>query len=60
MMRLGSSELYFHEFNPIDSILRQIDEVSRDQVQEIARNLFREKGLSKVIIQPEEMRAKAM
>ena len=60
MMRLGSSELYFHEFNPIDSILRQIDEVSRDQVQEIARNLFREKGLSKVIIQPEEIPAKAL
>lgn len=58
MMRLGSSELYFQEFNSIDSILKQISEVSRDQVQEIASTLFREKGLSKVIIQPEEMPAK--
>lgn len=53
MMRLGTSELYFQEFNSIDSILKQIDGVQQDDVQGIANSLFREKHLSKVIIHPD-------
>jgi predicted Zn-dependent peptidase len=53
MMRLGTSELYFQEFNSIDSILKHINDVGQDDVQEIAGVLFRDGGLSKVIIQPD-------
>ncbi len=53
MMRLGTSELYFQEFNTIDSILKHINDVSQDEIQEIAGILFREQALSKVIIQPD-------
>jgi predicted Zn-dependent peptidase len=53
MMRLGTSELYFQEFNSIDSILKHINEVGQDDIQEIAGVLFRDSALSKVIIQPD-------
>jgi len=53
MMRLGTSELYFQEFNSIDSILKQVNVVSQDEIQEIAGTLFRNDALSKVIIQPD-------
>jgi predicted Zn-dependent peptidase len=53
MMRLGTSELYFQEFNPIDGIIKQIDGVHQDDVQAIANELFRDDRLSKVIIHPD-------
>ena len=53
MMRLGTSELYFHEFSSIDSILKHINDVTQDEIQEIAASLFREDALSKVVIQPD-------
>jgi predicted Zn-dependent peptidase len=53
MMRLGTSELYFHDITPIDTILKQINDVSQDDVQSIATTLFRDDHLSKVVIQPE-------
>jgi predicted Zn-dependent peptidase len=53
MMRLGTSELYFQEFNPIDAIIKQIDGVHQDDVQAIANELFRDERLSKVIIHPD-------
>jgi predicted Zn-dependent peptidase len=53
MMRLGSSELYFNSVNPIDSILRQIDAVTQDDIQAIAHELFVEDELSTVVFQPE-------
>jgi predicted Zn-dependent peptidase len=53
MMRLGTSELYFQDVNPIDGIIRQIDGVQQDNIQSIAEELFREDRLSKVVIHPE-------
>jgi predicted Zn-dependent peptidase len=53
MMRLGTSELYFQDVKPIDSILKQIDDVKQDEVQAVANSLFREELLSKVVIQPD-------
>jgi predicted Zn-dependent peptidase len=53
MMRLGTSELYFQDVNPIDGIIKQIDAVQQDDVQAIANELFREDRLSKVVIHPE-------
>ena len=58
MMRLGTSELYFEEFNSIDSILKHINDVNQDEIQEIAGILFRDEALSKVIIQPDGTTAK--
>jgi predicted Zn-dependent peptidase len=57
MMRLGSSELYFNSVNPIDSILRQIDAVTQDDIQAVARDLFVEDSLSTVVFQPEGNRS---
>lgn len=56
MMRLGTSELYFHDINPIDAILKQINSVQQDDVQSIANTLFRENHLSKVVIHPNGQR----
>jgi predicted Zn-dependent peptidase len=53
MMRLGTSELYFQDVNPIDGIIKQIDAVHQDDIQAIANDLFREDRLSKVVIHPE-------
>jgi predicted Zn-dependent peptidase len=53
MMRLGTSELYFQDTNPIDAIIKQIDGVHQDDIQSIANELFREDRLSKVVIHPE-------
>jgi len=53
MMRLGSSELFFNSVNPIDSILRQIDAVTQDDIQAVAHELFVEDELSTVVFQPE-------
>lgn len=53
MMRLGSSELYFNELNPIDNIIKQIDAVTQDDVQSVANELFIEDKLSMVIFQPD-------
>jgi len=53
MMRLGSSVLYFDEVKPIDSILRQINAVTQDEIQAIAQELFVERKLSTVVFLPE-------
>jgi predicted Zn-dependent peptidase len=53
MMRLGTSELYFQDVNPIDTILKQINSVHQDDIQEIADSLFREERLTKVVIHPD-------
>jgi predicted Zn-dependent peptidase len=53
MMRLGTSELYFHDVTPIDGIIRQIDGVQQDDILAIANELLREDRLSKVVIHPD-------
>ncbi|MFH0989779.1 MAG: pitrilysin family protein [bacterium] len=54
MIRLGSSELYFHEHKPIDSIIQQIDAVTTDDVYSVAKNLYVKENLSTVIFYPTE------
>jgi predicted Zn-dependent peptidase len=53
MMRLGTSELYFQDVNSIDAILKHINDVQQDDVQAIAKSLFRDDCLSKVVILPD-------
>lgn len=57
MMRLGSSELYFHELSPLDTIIRQIDNVTADEVQRVAKLLCKEENLSTVVFRPKKEQA---
>jgi len=54
MMRLGSGEIFFGEYLPLDEILRHIDAVEVDDVLEIAQKLFVREKFSTVIIAPSE------
>ena len=54
MMRLGSGELYFNDFIPLSEIVRKVDAVNVDQVQEVARKLFKRETFTTVIFNPAE------
>ena len=53
MMRLGTSELYFHELTPIDSIIKKVDAVTMDDLHAIADDLFREERFSTIVFKPD-------
>jgi predicted Zn-dependent peptidase len=53
MIRLGGAELYFGEFIPLETIISRINNVTRDEVQEIADQIFREDRFSTIIIHPD-------
>jgi predicted Zn-dependent peptidase len=55
MMRLGSSELYFGEFNSMDSIIHHVEAVTVDDVQTVADDLLTQEKYSTVIFKPEEV-----
>ncbi len=40
MMRLGTGELYFHEYITLDRILKNINSVTPEMLQEVAEKLF--------------------
>lgn len=40
MMRIGAGELYFKEYISLDRILKSVDAVTPDDVQEVAKKLF--------------------
>lgn len=52
MMRLGSSELYFEKFTPLEDILEKIDAVTSETIQCVANNLLRDEKFSTVVIRP--------
>jgi predicted Zn-dependent peptidase len=52
MIRLGSSELYFGDLITLDTIIKKIDAVKNDEVQEIAERLFVEDRFATVIFHP--------
>jgi predicted Zn-dependent peptidase len=52
MIRLGSSELYFGELIALDEIIAKINAVTREDVQEIADELFKEDRFATVIFHP--------
>lgn len=54
MMRLGSSELYFGEFNSMDSIIERVEAVTIDEVNAVADELLRKEKYSTVIFRPKE------
>jgi predicted Zn-dependent peptidase len=52
MMRLGSSELYFGELMSLDSIVKEIDAVTSEQIYRLANDLFNLDDFCTVIIHP--------
>ena len=52
MIRLGSSELYFGEFIPLDEIIKNIDAVTLENIQETADEIFKEDRFVTVIFHP--------
>jgi len=54
MMRLGSSELNFGSFVPLDAVLARVDGVTSDRMQRVANDLFVEENFSTVFVRPSE------
>lgn len=52
MMRLGTSELYFQEYSPLDAIIQEIDSVTAEDLQNLAVALFREEHFARVLFLP--------
>lgn len=52
MMRLGSGELYFQEFVSLESIVKNIDVVTQEDVQEVGAKLFTCDQFSTVVFVP--------
>jgi predicted Zn-dependent peptidase len=52
MMRLGSGEINFGKYTPIDEILHEIDAVGADEVNSVANRLLDENKFSTIIFKP--------
>ena len=52
MMRLGTGELYFGEFTELETISREIDSVTVENVSEVAQQLLKEDSFSTIIFAP--------
>jgi predicted Zn-dependent peptidase len=52
MIRLGSGEIYFGDFMPLDEILRRVESVTGDAVHDVAETVFQEKNFTTVVILP--------
>ncbi len=53
MMRLGSSELYYGDYLPLEEIIRQIDAVEAEDVHRVAGKLLQMEKFSIVHFKPE-------
>lgn len=52
MMRLGSSELYFEKYIPLDNIIKSVDAVTSEGIQRTAADVFDRRRFSTVVIRP--------
>lgn len=52
MMRLGSGELYYGNFLPLDEIVKKIDAVDAESIQEVAEKVLRVENFSTIIFKP--------
>ena len=59
MMRLGSSEVYFGELHSLDEVVAQINAVTPDEIQSVARDLFKEDAFSSIVFLPDGRQASA-
>lgn len=53
MIRLGSGELYLESYVPLDTILKRIEDVSAESIQDVGSEVFDQSQFSTVIIRPE-------
>ncbi len=42
MSRIARSEIYYDEYVPIEDIIEKVDAVSAEEVQEAAKNIFKD------------------
>ena len=54
MTRLAKNEIYFESYMPVEAILRGIDEVSEEEVRELAREIFNEEFFCLTVMGPVE------
>lgn len=52
MMRIGRQELYFNRYITLDEITAEVDSVTAEEVQEVARDLFPPERFSTVVLLP--------
>ncbi len=52
MMRLGGGELYFEKYVSLDTVLKNVDAVTADQIVAVADDLFVDDRFSTVVIRP--------
>jgi predicted Zn-dependent peptidase len=52
MMRLGSSEIYFGHYIPLDQVIKSVDAVNSAAMQRVAADLFDKRRFSTVVIRP--------
>ena len=52
MMRLGSGELQLECYMPLDAILKKMEAVKAEGIQQVANDLFLEKEFSTIVIRP--------
>ncbi len=52
MMRLATSEIYFNEYFTLDSIIKQIDGVTSDDILEVANNILDKDKFTIVVFSP--------
>jgi predicted Zn-dependent peptidase len=53
MSHVARQELYFRRQFTLDEMLDSIERVSREDVQRVARDLFRDDGLAATVVGPE-------
>jgi predicted Zn-dependent peptidase len=53
MMRLGRQEIYFEQYFTLDYVINEVDSVTAEEVQEIAREVFRPDQFSTVVLLPQ-------
>jgi predicted Zn-dependent peptidase len=52
MMRLGSSELYFEEYQSLDEIMKRVEAVTPGAMKRVANDLFHRDSFTTVVIRP--------
>ncbi|HEY4611481.1 MAG TPA: pitrilysin family protein, partial [Bacteroidota bacterium] len=58
MMRLGSSELYFGELMSLDTVVREVDAITSEQLSSLANELFDPSKFSMIILNPTNVKQK--
>jgi predicted Zn-dependent peptidase len=52
MVRLSHNEIHFGTYTPTGEILRRVDEVTAEDIQSLARTLFRSEALALTVLGP--------